>query len=307
MNYYARCLVLLVLAVGVEGTARAESATPDIHKAVNEVQLEIIATDSAGLPVANLSPSDLKVFEDGKPVRQFGLSRAHDLPLFAMVVYDTSESNQKAWREMREPVETFIRQTIQKQDQLWVAAFDRDLHFKMQVHDSSELLQALSACAGPQNVTAFNDALLHALRDQSSGNIEPRRAAMILFSDGEDNYSLHSLPEVIASAQRAKIAIYSVRRRQKHDRGDGDAALRAVATGTGGRNFIVSNTRDLQQALETITNELRSCYVLYYPTPLSRSGNEFRRVHISPARNHQIRIQVQNGYYVPVDSAAAGE
>lgn len=279
----------------------ADPAAADIRAEVNEVQLEMVATDTAGRPVSNLAAADLKVLEDGSPVSHFGLNSAHALPLFATVIYDTSESNQKCWRQMEKPVMRFVQSTIGKQDQLWIAAFDSKLQFKSLIREPDQLSHALNVKGGHDNVTAFNDSLLGMLRDVHSSEARPRRAAMIVLSDGEDNYSMHSVGDVIAAAQQAKVAVYTIRRRNNHGWGNGGGVLHAIAVGTGGRDFTVGNTRELEKALATIGNELRSGYVLYYPARRSRTGNEFRSVSVRPNRSKRIRIQVQNAYYFPAD------
>ena len=300
------CALLLFVSCILPTTSRAaDPAVPDIRADVNEVQLEMVATDAAGQPVSNLAPADLKVLEDGSPVGQFGLSSAHDLPLFATVIYDTSESNQKSWRQMQKPVIHFVQSTIGKQDQLWIAAFDSKLRFDTQIHESDQLSHALNVKGDNDNATAFNDALLRTLRARPATEAKPRRAAMIVFSDGEDNDSIHSLGDVIAAAQQAKVAIYTIHRTNNRGWGNGDRVLHAIATGTGGRNFTVANTRELEQALATITDDLRSGYVLYYRARPSRTGNEFRSVSVRPNRSKHIRVQVQNAYYIPADSRGA--
>lgn len=300
------CALLLILSCLLFGTARAaDPAAPDIHADVNEVQLEMVATDAAGQPVANLAPADLKVSEDGSPIKQFGLSSAHDLPLLATLIYDTSESNQKSWRQMQRPVTQFAQSVIRRQDQLWIAAFDSKLQFRSQIQGPDQLNRALNVKRGNFNATAFNDALLQALREQPATEAKPRRAAMIVFSDGEDNYSLHSARDVIAAAQQAKVAVYTIHRRNNRGWGNGDSVLNAIALRTGGRDFTVANTRDLEKVLGIIGNELRSGYVLYYPVRPSHTGNEFRSVSVRTNRGKNVRIQVQNAYYIPVDSRAA--
>ena len=246
------------------------------------------------------------MIEDGSPVNQFGLSSAHNLPLFATVIYDTSESNQKSWRQMEKPVLHFVQSNITRQDQLWVAAFDSKLRFKSEIQKSDQLTPALEAKRGSFHATAFNDALLEALRDQPV-EAKPRRAAMIVFSDGEDNYSIHSATDVIAAAQQAKVAVYTIRRKNSRAWGNGGSVLHAIAVGTGGRDFTVTNSRDLERVLATIGNELRSGYVLYYRARPSRTGNEFRSVSVRSNRSKHIRIQVQNAYYIPVDSRGGAQ
>jgi VWFA-related protein len=298
--------LLSILLFSSAGIA-AGPPTPDYRTTVNEVQLEVVATDASGRPVQDLDTSDIRVREDGQQIENFGLSQMEGLPLFATVIYDTSESNEKAWRLMQGPVTKFLRETISEGDQLWIGAFDSNLRFKTRVEGVAQFRPALNAAPGRDNLTGFNDALFKALLDEPEAVAEPRRRAMIVFSDGEDNYSIHSLPEVIAAAQKAKVAVYSIRRVTKKSARSGGAALHALAVGTGGRDFAFTNLRQFEDVLTTISGELRSCYVLYYTPPRSETGSEFRTVSVAPANGKRIRIHVQNRYYVTGASSAAGD
>ncbi len=298
--------LLPILLFSSAGLA-AGPPTPDYRKTVNEVQLELVATDVSGRPLPGLGKSDIRVREDGQQIENFGLSQMEGLPLFATVIYDTSESNEKAWMRMQGPVAKFLRETISERDQLWIAAFDSKLRFKTHVESVAQFQPALNAAPGRENLTGFNDALFKALLDEPAGVAESRRRAMLVFSDGEDNYSIHSLPEVIAAAQKAKVAVYSIRRINKKSGRSGGAALHALAVSTGGRDFAFTNFQQFEDALTTISGELRSCYVLYYTPPRGEIGSEFRSVSVAPANGKRIRIRVQNRYYVPVASSAGGD
>ncbi len=298
--------LLSVLLLSIAGIA-AEPSAPNVRTTVREVQLEVVATDAVGQPVSNLGASDIKVREDGKLITGFGLSQVKDLPLVATVIYDTSESNEKTWLRMQAPVTKFLRETIAEKDQLWIGAFDSKLRFKTRVQSVAQYQPALNAAPGRENVTGFNDALFKALLDQPPAVSEPRRTAMIVLSDGEDNYSIHSLPEVIAAAQKAKVAVYSIRRVSKRNWGNGGAALHALATSTGGRDFTFANMRQFEFALAMIADELHSCYVLYYTPPENQSGGEFRTVSVVPVKGPRIRLQVQNRYYVPATQDSSGD
>ncbi|HLH06907.1 MAG TPA: hypothetical protein VKW78_06705 [Terriglobales bacterium] len=299
-------LFSLLLLLCFSASALSESAPPDVSKTVNEVRLELVATDTFGRPVASLSPADIQVMEDGKRVHAFTLTPARDLPLLATLVYDTSESNDKSWRQMQPAVVNFLRQTITSNDQLWIAAFESKLQFDVPARGGMQFRRALSAPAGHEHLTAFNDSLFKTLRGYPAGNTVPHRAAMIVFSDGEDNYSIHSAADVITAAQRAKVTVYTIRRLNKRGWGNGGPVLHRLSSGTGGRDFDVSSVRDLEKVLETISSELRSCYLLYYPAPPNRTGSEFRTVSVTP-RSKRVHIQAQAGYYMPVPATAPGD
>ncbi len=295
-------LIWLFLASSLSAGAGAATPLPEFRKNVNEVQIEVVATDTVGRPVADLTVSDIEVLENGQSMRGFGLSRVEDLPVFATLIYDTSESNEKTWLRMQEPVSRFLRRTITDRDQLWIAAFDSRMRFMTQVKNPDQLQAALSVAPGRDNLTGFYDAIFRSLLELRIDAGQPRRAAMLVISDGEDNYSIHSLPEVIASAQRSKVSIYTIHANSR-GRNGANSSLRTLTTSTGGRDFTVASKRELEEALADIDKELRSCYLLYYAAPENRTDMGFRRLSVTPAGNKRLRLQVKSGYYVPIDSS----
>ncbi len=72
-----------------------------LWKRVSEVRLTLVATDRNNRPMPNLSPTDITVLDDGRPVPNFELRSAADLPLRLAIVLDLSDSTQKAWTAIR--------------------------------------------------------------------------------------------------------------------------------------------------------------------------------------------------------------
>lgn len=97
-----------------------------------------------------------------------------------------------------------------------------------------------------------------------TSNQAPHRAALILFSDGEDDLSLHDLSDAITEAEVTGVAIYTVSAHNPKTRAPGDAVLHDLAVHTGGRDFVAKDANQLQEALAAIDGELRTSYLLYY-------------------------------------------
>ncbi len=73
--------------------------------------------------------------------------------------------------------------------------------------------------------------------------------------------------------------------------------LRDLASATGGRDFIVQDARDLQNALLAINSELRSSYLLYYRPPDESAGRTFRRVFVFPTQTNGSHLRSRSGYF----------
>jgi Ca-activated chloride channel family protein len=147
------------------------------------------------------------------------------------------------------------------------------------------------AALDPWSTTALHDAIVAAL-----DRLEPEqgRQALILFSDGSDRYSTHTVAEVIARARRSNALIYPIAFGKTRP-----ALLAELAVLTGGRSFLLKDARELQATLTTIARELRNQYLIgYTPSePIVRGEREWRSIHVTlqnPAPG--VRVRARDGY-----------
>jgi Ca-activated chloride channel family protein len=124
--------------------------------------------------------------------------------------------------------------------------------------DLARLHRAL-ANARPGGSTALCDAVYAALRLREPG---PRRTAIVVFSDGLDNLSWLTAPQVVAAASRSDAVVYAVAVR---DQGERESSfLRDVVRATGGRLFDVTSEQDITARFQDVLADIRSRYVLSY-------------------------------------------
>jgi VWFA-related protein len=268
-----------------------------IQKRVSEVQLTVVATDQNDRPLTGLSPADITVLEDGQPVPRFELRTAADLRLRVAVVIDLSDSTRKSWPTVRAALSQSLQQVIRADDQLLVMAFNSRIELERKVMNPAELGTILND-PGSGGLTALYDTIYSACgRSVFATETEPHRSALILFSDGEDDVSLHGLGEAIARAQRAGIAISTVTTHNPKKKTNGDIVLRELAAATGGKDFIVKGQEQFEKALTEINGELRSSYLLYYRASKQPGVRAFRRVHVIPTEGGRTRVRSREGYF----------
>jgi VWFA-related protein len=208
VNHPSFALVLLSLALG-PGDIPNEPAL-HIHKRVSEVQLTLVAEDSRGRPRQGLSPAEIAVREDGRAIDGFMLRPAEDLPLRIGIVLDLSGSTAITWDQVRRSLVGSVQELLRPEDQVLLVTFGRQIELEQTIRHAGEL-QALLPVKDGGGLTALYDSVYRTCDDREFfDDAGPRRSALILFSDGEDNLSLKGLGEVIAQAQRAGIAIYTV-------------------------------------------------------------------------------------------------
>ncbi len=289
-------LLVSLLASGT-GVGLAADSVFLVRKRVSEVQFMLVATDLHNRPLAHLSPADIRVLEDGRPVPNFELRSAATLPLRVEILLDLSDSNEKSWANVKNALVRSVEDLMRPKDELLVVGFSSKIEFEHTVSDPRELGEVL---ANPHTggLTSLYDAIYHGCDEPLFGDQrEPHRSAMILLSDGEDDLSMHGLNDAIMRAERRGISIYTVTTRNGKKSTPGEAVLRDLATNTGGRDYIAKNTEQFRDALSAINEELRSSYLLYYRVPETMGTNTFRRVDVIPTQSNGSQMRSRAGYF----------
>jgi VWFA-related protein len=152
----------------------------------------------------------------------------------------------------------------------------------------------------PGGGTALYDALYTTCKDQmltlkETGAV---RKAIILVSDGDDNYSHALITDAIKECQRAETIVYAISTDVKPSRDQGDDNLKAIADATGGRAFYPTQIEDVASGFSSIEEELRSQYLLeYIPADFKQDG-AFRTIYLQ-ANDPRYHVRAQRGYFAP--------
>ena len=288
------CILVFALFV----TKLCGESAPLFRKRVSEVQLTLVATDQNDRPLMTLAPTDITVLEDGQAIPQFELRPAADLPLRVAVVIDLSDSNQKAWTAVKNTLVGSLGGWMRPRDQMLVVEFNSKTVMQTPVKDPTQLESALERPDSNHGLTALYDTIYqvcdHPIFKRAD---EPVRSALILFSDGEDDLSLHGLGDAIARAELNGVSLYTISAHNPRQASAGDTVLHELASATGGRDFVVGDAVRLQQSLSAIRDELRNSYFLYYRPLNDQQARGFRRVRVVPARAGGARIRSRAGYF----------
>lgn len=273
---------------------------------VDEVSLNFHATDPHGLAVNDLKLDELKLLDNGRPpmkVATFQLEE--DSSIRGGILMDTSESMRALIARNRAISTEYAQRILRTQtDQAFVMGFAYASKIVQAWTSNPTALAAgvRGVRAGGENPlggTAMLDAVYHACFFEF-GKVDRSKTGnfILLFSDGEDNASRMSLPEVVDACQRAHTAVYSFRGESSFFSG-GATTLAELAAKTGGRVFHDNGSEaEIYDDLRTIEADLRSQYWLVYkPAGLKHDGT-FHRIELrGPERVDA--IVVRSGYYAP--------
>lgn len=276
---------------------------PTIRANVQEVNVIFTATDKRGHYKNDLKSDELSVLDDGKPpaaVRSF--TSETNLPLRVGLVLDVSGSITDRFTFEQDSAIKFFGQVLRPHtDKAFVLAFDSTPTLTQDFTDDVAKLSAGVKKLRPAGGSAVYDALQYAAAKKLT-NVnadQPVRRIIILISDGEDNQSSTTIPQVIEAARRAEATIYAISTNDSPTVSRGDKLLKRLAEETGGRAFFPNKVGDVVKAFETIQDELRSQYALSYKPADFQADGRYRSIVIQARNEKNVVIRARKGYFAP--------
>jgi Ca-activated chloride channel homolog len=269
------------------------------------VLIPVTVTDPMNRFVTGLEKDSFKLFEDKKEqeISQFS---SEDAPLSIGVVFDCSGSMGKKLEKSREAVAQFFK-----------LANPEDEFFLVQFNDSANLVQAFTrnleeiqnklAFTQSKGRTALLDAVYLAIHEMKKAK-NPRKA-LLLISDGGDNSSRYTEPEIKNLVKEADVQIYAIgiyegygARGRTPEEMSGPGLLTEISEQTGGRQYSVDNLNELPDVASKIGVELRNQYILGYQPQNATKDGKYRKVQvklIQPRGMPMLRPFWKQGYYAP--------
>jgi Ca-activated chloride channel family protein len=314
VNVSAPALAAVILAVSA--SARAQDIAPVsglpplpvFRSTASLVSLNVTVQDKSAKYVAGLQPTDFAVYEDGvkQEVRFF---ESTSVPLDLIVLIDTSSSMADKIAIVHDAAAGFLS-TLRDVDRGAVVAFADRVSILQPLTSDREALGRAVRSTTARGKTALNTAIYIALK-QFGSRIRaagpPRRQAIVLLSDGADTASMVSLDDVLQTARRSGVSVYTVSlqtgmpdARTQVENEDSDRALRSLARETGAQSFF-PQANELKSVYRSIAAELASQYSIGYVPVDERSDGRFRRVVVQVLTGVALRSRTRLGYVSEAD------
>ncbi len=298
----------VVLPATQQPTAPAGNQTPNAEETIttirveaNEVNLIFTVTDKKGRFITGLKRENFGLLDDGRPpVAVIGFRQQTDLPLRVGVMIDTSSSIRSRFQFEQDAATEFFLQVLHRNDRAFVEGFDVQTDLEQDYTSSVDRLNAGIRKLRPGGGTALYDALYKTCRDQmlTLRSDEAIRKAIILVSDGDDNYSRAEQSDAIKMCQRAETIIYSISTNVSPSRDKGDDTLQIISDATGGRAFFPNKIEDVAVGFRNVEQELRSQYSLQYRPADFRADGAFRTIYLQ-ALDRRYKVNARKGYFAP--------
>jgi len=265
---------------------------------VRNVLVPVTVTDPLGRPVTGLPQSAFQIFEDDVQQRVSYFAN-EPAPVSVGILFDASASMEKKIDKSRAAV-----------TRLFNSSMPGDEYFLIEFNDSPNLLASFTpnvvelqeklTFIQPKGWTALIDAIYLAVARMKDARNAHK--ALVILSDGADNNSRFSEPEVKAMLRESDVSVYAVAILGEGVSKRSMRLLSAVADESGGQMFPVTKMGQLPDAIADISDAIREQYVLgYRPTNSGRDGR-FRRVRVKiapPPDLPPLHISWRTGYYAP--------
>src|SRR5213080_691835 len=293
----------LLLLFVINPTVRSQNPTqnkPQDQDDVVRVNTELVVLNATvvgqdGKFLRGLKAGDFHVFEDGVKQKIASFS-AEETPFAAAILLDTSGSMESRLTLGRGAAIRFL-DGLRDEDVAAIYNFDVKVA-QIQDYSPGRDLPAKAFGLKTKTMTALNDAVVRAADDLAKR--EEKRRAIVVLSDGGENYSRASADKALDHASQAGATIYTVNMSEEGPTRDlaGAAIMKNLAEKTGGRYISTPGGQQLRDAFAAIAEELGHQYTLAY-RPLNRERNgKWRAIDVKIARDG-VTLRTRKGYRAP--------
>ncbi|MDE1176538.1 MAG: VWA domain-containing protein [Edaphobacter sp.] len=284
-----------------ENGANPDLSAPTIKVQVNEVNLIFTVTDKKGRFITGLQRQNFGLLDDGRPpVAVLRFSQQTNLPLRVGIMLDTSSSIRQRFQFEQDSAIEFLLQILHRNDRAFIEGFDIETDMAQSYTNNIDLLNQGIRKLRPGGGTALYDALYKTCRDQMLTLQEDGavRRALIVVSDGDDNYSRAQQSDAIKMCQRAETIVYTISTNVSPSKDKGDDILRTISEATGGMAFFPVKIEDVAVGFLHIQEELRSQYSLVYRPADFKQDGSFRTIYLH-ALDERYHVRASKGYFAP--------
>ena len=276
-------------------------ATSTITVFSREVNLVFTVTDGKGHFITNLPQQEFGLLDDGRPpARVVRFQQQSNLPLRVGLMLDTSNSIRSRFDFEQQAAIDFFLQVLRPADRAFVEGFDVQTDVAQDYTNHIDLLDTGIHKLRPGGGTSLFDSLYKTCRDQmlTLKDTIPVRRALVLVSDGDDDYSRAKESDAIKMCQRAETIIYTLSTNVGPSKDKGDDVLQRIADATGGRAFFPTRIEDMATGFANVEQELRSQYSLEYVPADFKQDGAFRTIYLV-SLDQRYQVHARKGYFAP--------
>ena len=308
------CVALFPFLPGTHLQAQPAIRQATFRSNAQMVLVPVTVTDHHARTITGLRAQDFSVLDNGTPQEILSFSN-DDAPSSVGLVLDVSGSMQKTLNIGKDVADAFFA-AANPEDEFLLLTVSTEPETIAKFTTDTKALREIVASANPGGMTALIDTVYLALNRMHKAN-QPRRALLIL-SDGMDNYSRYTESELMRVAMEADVQIYTIivdgapggastggipfrpslaakpwdqaRERQ------GPSMLEKLSDKTGGLHFHAGDSAAAKEAATKIGRALRDEYVIGYQAPQTGPVGKWHNVHVKTLVP-KVNVHARSGYY----------
>ena len=213
---------------------------------------------------------------------------------------DTSTSIRQRFQFEQQAATDFLLQVLRPEDRAFVEGFDVQTELTQDFTNRVDLLDTGIRKLRPGGGTALFDSLYKTCRDQmlTLQQTSSVRKAIVLVSDGDDDYSRAYESDAIKMCQRSETIVYTISTNYGPSKDKGDDVLKAIADATGGQAFYPDSVEQVATGFHSIEEALRSQYSLVYVPADFKQDGSFRTIYLQ-AVTGAYNVRAKKGYFAP--------
>jgi Ca-activated chloride channel family protein len=314
---FTRPLLIVLLAVSAlifSSSIRLEAAlvrspttlesssfpSPDQDDEVVRVSTDLVVVnatviDKDGKFVTGLKRGDFQIFEDGV-AQKISTFSAEETPFAAAILLDTSGSMESRLTLGRGAAIHFL-DGLREEDVAAFYNFDTKVE-QLQDFSPGRDLPAKAYGLKSRTMTALNDAVLRAADDLAKR--EEKRRAIVILSDGGENYSRASADKALDHALQSNATIYAVNMGEQGPARDiaATSVLKKFTDKSGGRYIDTPGGQELRDAFGEIAQELGRQYTIGYRSTNRTHDGKWRAIDVKLSRS-DVTVRNRKGYKAP--------
>ena len=291
---------------------RAQDQPPPVasfKSSVDMVRVAAVVRDQKGRFVRDLKVNDFEVL-DGGSSRRIADFRTDIAGLSVAVLFDVSGSMEGQLKTAREAA-THVLSWMTGADEVAIYTFDTHLDERVPFTAGIKTLPDAMDKVVPFGATSLHDAI--AATAKRVGEREGRRRAVVVLTDGADNWSKLSPSDVSGLASAIDVPVYIFGIAPSIDNPSEEASTKSVsgsafagpladlASWTGGHVFVASTPGQRSIAARQIIDELRHQYLIAFES----SGRPGWHPLVVRARNKDLIVRARSGYIAGQSSPTA--
>jgi Ca-activated chloride channel family protein len=293
----ASCLLLATTSWSQEPAN--DRPTTSLRVDVSLVELHVSVKDGLGKPVGGLNQENFKVSENNIDQR-LTVFKHEDEPVSLGLVLDNSRSIEPRKDRLDAAALSFVEKS-NPDDETFIVHFDFDARVSQDFTGDREALARDLRSTKPFGQTALFDALLMALDHME--NARYQKKALLLVTDGIDNASKSTLPQVLERLKRDHVMVFTIGLLSESGGVEAEEALEKIADTSGARAYFPQTPETARVMMDIIARDLREQYTLaYLPTNVLRNGTwRSVRVDVIAPKGYpkDLTTNYRHGYYAP--------